>query len=268
MEVSAAMMEEVRARLKRVEEEESVVICLAVESGSRAWGFSSRDSDYDVRFIYVRPPAAYLSVREKKFRDVIERPIVDEVDLNGWDVRKALRLFLKSNPSLLEWLQCGIVYQERHGLARRLRELLPAHYSPRANFMHYLRMARGNLREYLRGASVRTKKYFYVLRPILAVRWIERGRGLVPIEFDRLVEGTVDDPVLRREIAVLLAAKRAGLELDSGPRNEVLSGFAESELLRLERDAGERDDPAPSDEQVDRLFRETLREIWGPALPA
>jgi len=104
VEVSAEMMAEIRARLKRVEAEEEVVICLAVESGSRAWGFSSRDSDYDVRFIYARRPAAYLSVRGDKFRDVIERPIVDEIDLNGWNIRKALGLYLKSNPPLLEWL--------------------------------------------------------------------------------------------------------------------------------------------------------------------
>jgi len=149
-----------------------------------------------------------------------------------------------------------------------MRELLPAHYSPKASFFHYLHMAQGNFREYLRGDTVWRKKYFYILRPILAMRWIERGLGPVPIEFDRLVERSVDDPAIRREIAELLRAKRAGDELDFGPKSAALSSFAETEIARLERLEEERLDPAPSDEQVDALFRETLREIWGPTLPA
>ena len=262
------MAAEIRRRLQQIEREEDVIICLAVESGSRAWGFSSTDSDYDARFIYVRRPETYLSVRPERFRDVIERPIVDEVDVNGWDIRKALALFLKSNPPLLEWLQCPFVYQERFEVARRLRELLPAYYSPKASFFHYLHMAQGNFREYLRGPTVWRKKYFYVLRPLLAMRWIDRGLGPVPIEFDRLVAATVEEASLKTAIADLLAAKRAGAELDYGPRDAVLSGFAESELLRFERSAGGRQDPTPTDERVDVLFRETLREVWGMTLPA
>jgi len=265
--VDATMMAEIRRRLERVEAEEDVVVCLAVESGSRAWGFSSTNSDYDVRFIYVRRPATYLAVRSERFRDVIERPIVDEVDLSGWDLKKALGLFLKSNPPLLEWLQCSIVYREKFDVARRLRELLPAYYSPNASFFHYLHMAQGNQREYLRGERVWRKKYFYVLRPILAMRWIDRGLGPVPIEFDSLVEATVDDAALRSSIDALLVEKRAGQELDFGPRDPVLSDFVEKELARFEHTAGGREDPSPSPEKLDTLFRATLRELWGPTLP-
>jgi predicted nucleotidyltransferase len=111
---------------------------------------------------------------------VIELPLRDGIDLSGWDIRKALKLFRKSNPPLLEWLQCPIVYVERFSFASRLRVLLPAFYSPRASFFHYLHMAQGNIREYLRGEIVWRKKYFYVLRPLLAMRWIERGLGPVP----------------------------------------------------------------------------------------
>jgi predicted nucleotidyltransferase len=100
------------------------------------------------------------------------------------------------------------------------------------------------------------------------MRWIEQGRGAVPIEFDRLVDATVDDAAVRTAIAALLSAKRDGKELDFGPRDAVLSGFAESELLRLEGTAGGRDDPTPSAESLDALFRATLRELWGSTLPA
>jgi len=256
---------EILSRLDLLEADEDVVILLAVESGSRAWGFWSADSDYDVRFIYVRRPETYLTIAPP--RDVIERPIVDEIDLGGWDIRKALALFRKSNPPLLEWLQCPLVYRERLSLAEHLRRLLPVHWSPRASFHHYLNMAKGNFREYLHGETVWRKKYLYVLRPLLAMRWIEAGLGPVPIEFDRLVEATVQADDVRRSISTLLAEKRAGGELDRGPHDPVLGRFIEDELARLEAAQIDREDPVPGLEELDRLFRETLREAWGDALP-
>jgi predicted nucleotidyltransferase len=97
-------------QLEQIEQEEQVTILYACESGSRAWGFPSQDSDYDVRFIYLHKPEWYLSIYDK--RDVIERPINNMLDINGWDLRKALNLFRKSNPPLLEWLQSPIQYKE------------------------------------------------------------------------------------------------------------------------------------------------------------
>ena len=105
--------ERVVADLDSIERDENVRVLLAVESGSRAWGFASVDSDFDVRFIYIREPQWYLSIDVEDRPDTIERPLHDELDVSGWDVRKALRLFRKSNPPLLEWLQCPIIYQER-----------------------------------------------------------------------------------------------------------------------------------------------------------
>jgi predicted nucleotidyltransferase len=110
--IDEAIVEEVRRRLDQVEASEGVRILLAVESGSRAWGFPSRDSDYDVRFVYIHPPEWYLSVDAEFRRDVIERPILDEIDLSGWEIRKALLLFAKSNPPLLEWLASPLVYKD------------------------------------------------------------------------------------------------------------------------------------------------------------
>jgi predicted nucleotidyltransferase len=204
------IFKKITAELKGVEREEHVCILLAVESGSRAWGFPSADSDYDVRFIYAHHPNWYLSIDLEDRRDVIERPLKDMLDISGWDIRKALKLFRKSNPPLLEWLQCPIIYLENHSFAPRLRSLLPDFYSPQASYFHYLHMARGNFREYLQGESVWRKKYFYVLRPLLAIRWIEQGRGPVPIEFKRLVMATIDDVKLRRAIDELVDAKSKG----------------------------------------------------------
>jgi uncharacterized protein len=261
--VNDAIVSAIQASLDAIERHEDVVILLAVESGSRAWGFPSVDSDYDVRFIYIRPPHQYLSIEEQ--RDVIERPIQGDLDLSGWDIRKALRLFQKSNPPLLEWLQCPIVYRERCSLAPRLRALLPDVYSPRASFYHYLHMTRGNARAYLKGDLVWRKKYFYVLRPLLAMLWIDQNRGPVPIEFSKLVEATVSDASVRGAIDELLVAKRFGVELDQGPRIPVLSDFIQREMDRLESFDSARPAPLPPVESLNELFRSTLKEVWGDA---
>ncbi|MBI4487710.1 MAG: nucleotidyltransferase domain-containing protein [Deltaproteobacteria bacterium] len=252
----------IKQALEALERGENVVVLLAVESGSRAWGFPCADSDYDVRFIYVRRPEWYLSIDLEKRRDVVERPLKDQFDLSGWDIRKALKLFQKSNPPLLEWLQCPIVYRERFSLAARLRALLPEFYSPKASFFHYLHMAKGNIREYLRGDIVWRKKYFYVLRPLLAMRWIDQGLGPVPIEFQKLVEATVHDSRLRSAISDLVSAKRAGAELDRGPRIPALSDFVEGEMARIEQTVSDRPDGAPRVEVLNELFRRTLDEVW------
>ena len=252
----------IQRTLESLESAENAIVLLAVESGSRAWGFESTDSDYDVRFIYVRPPEWYLSIDLETQRDVIERPLENEIDLSGWDVRKALQLFQKSNPPLLEWLQCPIIYRERFLFAARLRELLPEFYSPRACFFHYLHMARGNIREYLQGETVWRKKYFYVLRPLLAMRWIDQELGPVPIEFQKLIDATVHDASVRAALEELIAAKRAGAELDRGPRIPVISDFIASELTRLENTASDRADPAPQVERLNEVFRSTLKEVW------
>lgn len=137
------MLELISAHLDDIETDEHVKIVYACESGSRAWGFPSADSDYDVRFVYVRPVEWYLSLDQK--RDVIERPISEGLDISGWDLRKDLQLFRKSNPPLLEWLGSPIVYRERYSVAAKMRALAEIHYSPSACQHHYLHMARGNL---------------------------------------------------------------------------------------------------------------------------
>jgi predicted nucleotidyltransferase len=252
--------ETIRFHLNKIEASENIRIVYACESGSRAWGFPSADSDYDVRFLYVRPVAWYLSIDDK--RDVIERPIYEGLDINGWDLKKALQLFRKSNPPLLEWLGSPIVYLEKYSVAGRMRQLATVHYSPTACLYHYLHMARGNFRDYLKGDEVWVKKYFYVLRPILAMNWIEKGWGVVPTNFNVLVNQLVTEPKLRSEIDRLLAAKRAGAELDQGPRIAPISEFIESELERWERHEIADYKVTLSGDKLDELFRESLTEVW------
>jgi hypothetical protein len=254
------MEETIRAHLGQIEADENVKVVYACESGSRAWGFPSVDSDYDVRFLYVRPVEWYLSIDEK--RDVLERPINEGLDINGWDLRKALHLFRKSNPPLLEWLGSPIVYLEKYSVAAKMRELASVYYSPSACLYHYLHMARGNFREYLKGEEVWVKKYFYVLRPILAMNWIEKELGVVPTNFNVLVEKLVTEPELRMEIDRMLAAKRAGAELDRGPRIEPISQFIEHELERWETHEIVNHKLPAFTNKLDEFFRESLAEVW------
>jgi predicted nucleotidyltransferase len=252
----------IQAKLAEIEAEENVVIFYACESGSRAWGFPSPDSDYDIRFLYLHPRDWYLSIDVK--RDVIERPLTAEnFDLSGWDLRKALQLFRKSNPPLFEWLGSPIIYREETDLAARMRELAQTWYSPLACIHHYLHMAQGNFREYLKGERVRTKKYFYVLRPILAINWLERGYGVAPTAFGTLVERLVTDPALLVAIQTLIEQKSQGMELDDGPRIPVISDFIEKELARLEQGFNAAPNQPPVDE-MDKLFRYALSLQFHP----
>lgn len=244
-------------RLSAIESEENVTIFFACESGSRAWGFPSEDSDYDVRFLYLHPLDWYLSIDLEAKRDVIERPINDELDFSGWDLRKALKLFRKSNPPLLEWLGSPIIYQEKLAITAELRNLVPEFYSRKTCLHHYLHMAQGNFREYLKGNVVWVKKYFYVLRPILAIRWIETQSDAVPMEFSKLVARCVDSPDLLNSINTLLARKIAGQELDREPRIDTISQFIESELHRLESVIVE-DMARTNFEKLNKLFRSSL----------
>jgi len=251
----------IKTELAEIEDRDNIRILYACESGSRAWGFPSSDSDYDVRFIYLHPLEWYLSIEDN--RDVIERPITGQLDVNGWDLRKALQLFRKSNPPLVEWLNSPIVYQEKYSIASRLRSLLAVYYSPRACAYHYLQMARGNFTKYLQAERVWTKRYFYVLRPVLAVNWIEQGLGVVPTEFGALVDRIVTSPGIKAEIVRLVEAKRRGDELDHGPRIAAISEFIESELHRYENHRFSYPSPAAPVSEMDQVFIAAIREVWG-----
>ncbi|XEC94771.1 nucleotidyltransferase domain-containing protein [Paenibacillus tarimensis] len=255
--------EVITEQLEQLEREEQIRVLYACESGSRAWGFPSRDSDYDVRFIYIRQPEWYLSIFDK--RDVIERPISDKLDISGWDFRKALNLYRKSNPPLLEWLQSPIRYAEKYSVAEQLRKISPLAFSPKSCMYHYLNMAKGNYREYLQGEKVRIKKYFYVLRPVLACEWIERYGEMPPMQFDVLAGQLIPKSgELWREVQQLLARKKAGEELDYEPRLSPINEYLEERLLALEKSAAAQHSTGEKlDDRLDALFRIALQEVWG-----
>jgi predicted nucleotidyltransferase len=201
----------IRADLERIERQENVKILYAVESGSRAWGFASPDSDYDVRFLFVRPVTDY--VRLKPLRDVIELPIdlslSNPLDINGWDIVKALNLFRSSNPPLMEWLFSPTIYREHGSLAADLRGLGQKHYSPMRMSYHYISMAKKTVKDNLEGRSeVALKKYLYVLRPLFAVRWMEQHHTPPPTDFGTMLAGLTIAHEIRSKLSDLVRRKR------------------------------------------------------------
>lgn len=231
--IDPAVRARIEAELAGIEVRFEVRVLFACESGSRGWGFASPDSDYDVRFLYVHRLPWYLTVEAQ--RDVIELPISDELDVSGWELRKSLQLLRKSNPTLLEWLDSPVVYRSDGSVPMRLRELGARYFNPLKGRYHYLAMAKRNYREHLRGERVRHKKYLYVLRPLLAVRWIDSGRGMAPMRFANLVAGTIDEPAVVAEINDLLAIKMRAGEKEYGARRPILNQLIEGELARAER---------------------------------
>lgn len=225
--------------------------------GSRAWGFPSPDSDYDVRFIYVRQRDWYLSLTPG--RDVIETPIEDEIDLNGWDIRKALGLLLKSNAVVSEWIGSPIRYRPDHAVVAKLAALADAVLDPRALAHHYANLGRNAADRWLAGdGAVPVKKYFYALRPALAMRYLrERAGSRPPMNLQALVAAVDLSASLAAQIDWLVEAKRRTDERANGTRLPDLDTLIRDELARAGETPTVTPDPRLHD-RADAIFLELV----------
>ena len=214
---------EIQRRLNLIEQENDVRIIYACESGSRAWGFASQDSDYDVRFIYVKNATDYLCI--EKQRDVIETPIDGIYDINGWDLKKALGLLKKSNPTLIEWLKSPIIYRSDETFISLLRSMLMRSFSRNSLIYHYLNMARNNWQNDIEKGNVTAKKYLYTLRPLLCVDWIKRYDSIPPMKFQSMIEAIPGATDIKNEIRWLLEIKAQGMEKDYIRRNDIMDKY-------------------------------------------
>ena len=201
------MRKEIINKLSEIEKKEHVKIIYAIESGSRAWGFESVDSDYDVRFIYVREKEDYLCLDEKS--EVIELPIDEVFDISGWDIKKALKLLYKSNPSLLEWFASPIVYKETKE-ASYIKEVISSYFSKKKLYCHYKRMANMHLK-YVNKGKVPVKKYLYIVRCILFSQYILEYKKQPPIEIEKLIEYELPKE-LKEDVNSLLMIKKSSNE--------------------------------------------------------
>lgn len=230
--VSPAIKHDVAQRLKTLERQENMHILLAVESGSRAWGFPSPDSDYDIRFVYIRPRDWYLQLHPG--RDVIETPIENDIDLNGWDIRKALLLLLKSNAVISEWIDSPIRYLPDHPVVQHLSQLANTVLNARGLAHHYASLGNNAAERWLTSdGPVPVKKYFYALRPALAIRCLRLApHSRPPMNLQALVERATLTPALQEDIATLVAAKARTNERHNTARLPALEALIKDELHR------------------------------------
>lgn len=243
-------------KLNEIERVENIRILHAVESGSRAWGFASPDSDYDVRFIYVRPKEYYL--RLDRTRNVLEYPLNDVLDINGWDIDKTLKLLHTSNPTLFEWSNSPIVYKTTDQF-KQLLPLLGDYFAIKSGLWHYLSMAEGNYREYLKGEMVKAKKYFYVIRPLLACRWILERYTPPPVLFTELMETQLESE-LQPVVNELLKLKMSTPEIGEMPRIVFLNDFIERNLSIIRKQIEALPSSPQSDwEPLNALFLSILK---------
>jgi predicted nucleotidyltransferase len=251
----------IETRLASIADEHQIEILYACESGSRAWGFPSPDSDYDVRFIYVHPIDWYLKLDEE--RDVIDLPIEDSsvglLDMGGWDLRKTLRLLSKSNPVIWEWLQSPICYSlsQPPGF-QAYRSVFDPFYSPITACHHYLAICRNTMNQTFVGPSVKIKKYFYMLRPLLSAAWIERYQSIPPMELALLLPLLDDQAEIKQCIVDLQARKQTLDEQVPITRIATLDDYLEGELMRLQETAKKLPGCTPDKTRLDGLFRQCL----------
>ena len=233
-------------------------ILFASETGSRAWGFPSPDSDYDVRFIYRHTCDWYRSIDEQ--RDTIEY-LSGDLDLVGWDIRKSLRLMRKSNAAMFERLQSPIVYRQQTDFREQLLALAPAYFSCRAGLLHYLSMARNYYESCEAEDQVKLKSYFYLLRTTLCSVWIVERQGIPPLYFRELLPLVADQPV-RDKIEELLALKAQVDEPYRHTKETELELYLKATLDYCDSRANEFEKHQGETEPLNELFRKTITYPW------
>ena len=215
-------------KLCEIEQTKNIKILYACESGSRGWGFPSPDSDYDVRFIYLRNTEWYLSIDKQK--DFIEFPISDVLDIGGWDLKKTLHLLFGSNVTPYEWLQSPIIYLTDKNFQKNLWEISCNYFSPRKSMHHYLGLAKRSLLSKGEANNVRIKTYFYILRPLLAAMWIGEHQSVPPMEFQYLLKQIENQRVVYDSVVDLLKRKETAMEKECIDCIPEIDGFAEKEI--------------------------------------
>jgi predicted nucleotidyltransferase len=193
---------------------------------------------------------------------VIEITPTPEWDVSGWDLRKALKLMKKGNPPLTEWLLSPTVYLDTD-ISRDMAKLVEQRFSALPCYYHYLHMAEGNVREYLKGESVWVKKYLYVIRPLLAAMWVRERNCFPPVDMDQLVNNSNLPLPVYEAITKLVACKRQGMELSHGPKIPILEQFIHNAFEDLKTAPAKKVNWYPSDFDLDCLFRKALKEMWG-----
>ncbi|MBB4110028.1 nucleotidyltransferase domain-containing protein [Pedobacter zeae] len=240
-------------KLAEIERSNDIKILFACESGSRGWEFPSPDSDFDVRFIYVRPHDYYLSVSEKD--DQLGFPINDELDIYGWDIKKILKLIRKSNTTPFEWLQSPIVYREQNDFRNELWKLCQSYFYRKTNINHYLGIAHGALGT-VNGDEIKIKKLFYVLRPLLSAKWCLEKKSIAPMTIGPLL--TLMPAQLQTLVKNLIILKSSSAESFLIKIDSELRKYIDEEFKNCTERAKDLPKESFGTEMLDAFFRNTI----------
>lgn len=243
-------------KISQLEKENNIRILFACESGSRAWGFPSPDSDYDVRFVYAHHEDWYLSITEKT--DVVELPVNEVLDINGWDLRKAIRLAAKSNAVIFEWIQSPIIYQHDPDFLSGFHSIAPECFSPIAAMHHYLSQAKKKYEECISEEQVKLKRYMYCLRAVLSALWIAHRKSIPPMELKYLLD-EMPDAALKEKVASLVNLKATQAESYLHPNETSMEQFLAAGIAECESVALSLPTKKPDHTTLDEFFRKTLR---------
>ena len=243
---------EIINKLKEIEKSRNVNILFACESGSRAWGFASPDSDYDVRFIYAKPLEWYVSLSEKK--DSID--IMDgDFDAVGWELKKQLKLMMKSNIPALEHLFSPIIYTGNALLIDEMRSIGLECFSPIKSMFHYLSMSK-KYEEKLHSETVKLKDLFYALRTSLAGKWILENNSLPPVIFEKMLY--LVDKNLENEIRNLMEIKSKNGESYLHPKNNEVVKLVSKLVNENNKYAKSLTSGKPNSERINSFLYKTL----------
>lgn len=173
------MFDEAKARLRRLEASHGIRILYACEAGSRSWGFPSPSSDYDIRFIYVRPLKNYLKLTPPADTITLDQDGV--WDISGWDLKKCLMLLKKGNVSIVQSLYSQIVYRNHPLFLAEMRKLLDYGARCRASTGPTARWRSPMSRtSWLGHETIAYKRFLYIVQGLLAMRWVETRKSMPP----------------------------------------------------------------------------------------
>jgi len=255
---------EILQKLRDTEQNYQVKIPLAIESGSRGWGFAAHNADYDCRFIYVHTKDWYLSILNKK--DYIECASDAVFDVNGWDLKKVLTHIIKSNAVMFEWLSSNEIYIKDDTVVKLLQNLSDTFFNPIATSYHYLNTAKNKLTEILYADNAKIKKYFYALRPLTNLQYIHQYGKMPPMEYEKTLSAIEAPAEIVTAIKELIEEKRQANEHDLIPRNKQLVSYIKNEVeLFTERLKVMQFEKCRDYEAVDTVFRNIIEMMWNNA---
>ncbi len=252
------MKDKILDKLQEIELQKNVSVLYAVESGSRAWGFASPDSDYDIRFIYKNEPNYYLSLWEKP--DVIEFMTAEDLDGSGWDLRKTIKLLSKSNAPLLEWLFSPVVYKQDDAFLKQMQSFAKDCFSPIATLHHYLGTTK-NFMDVCEAEEVKLKSYFYALRTALAGKWIIENNSFPPVAFMELLP--IAPQNIQDKTLELMAIKANQDEKYLHPKETLITDFLMEAIKFNGENAGKLSGGKKVSGELDEFFRGMIKSNIG-----